>query len=161
MSEVLRCGVAADTKVETPEGSMTVRACAGKAIPVLTRNAENQVLFRMMRDVRKVADAHPIVAVTLETGESFRVAPEQVLFGADMHPIPASQLAEGVGLMPAFHFPAGYRYRADEGDERVSDRALRVARVEPGGTAEVYALGVNQTACFFLAAGVLCEAEKR
>lgn len=161
MSEVLRCGVAADTKVETPEGSMTVRACAGKAIPVLTRNAENQILFRMMREVRKVADAHPVLAVTLESGESFRVAPEQILFSADMQPIPASQLKEGAALMPAFHFPAGYQYRTDGGEERVSDHALKITRIQPGGTAEIYALGVNQTACFFLAAGVLCEAEKQ
>ena len=41
-------------KVETPEGSMTIRVCAGKAIPVLSQNADHVVLFRMMRDVRKI-----------------------------------------------------------------------------------------------------------
>src|SRR5262245_21394365 len=83
MSEVRNCGVAADTKVETPEGSMTVRSCAGKAIPVLSRNADKAILFRMMLDVRKVAEIHPVLKITLENGGSFRVAPEQILYRAD------------------------------------------------------------------------------
>jgi len=160
MSDVRNCGVAADTKVETPEGSMTIRVCAGKAIPVLSRNAESAVLFRMMQDVRKVADVHPVLRITLENGDSFRVAPEQVLFQADMRPVAASAIKPGTPLMPAFHYPPGYQFNTDGGDERVSDRALKVVRIEPAGTAEVYALGVNQTGCFFLAAGVLCGAEK-
>ena len=138
---------------------MTVRTCSGKAIPVLSRNADNAILFRMMLDVRKVAEIHLVLKITLESGPSFRVAPEQVLFRADMKPIAASAIAAGIGLMPAFHYPAGYRYNADGGGERTSDHALTVAKVEPAGTAEVYAIRVNQTGCFFLAAGVLCQAE--
>jgi hypothetical protein len=159
MSEVRHCGIAAETKVETPEGPMTIRACAGKAIPVLTRNDESAVLFRMMLDVRKVADGHPVLKVTLENGESFRIAPEQIMVQADQQTVAASGLRAGIALLPAFHYPPGYNYRSDGGSECVSDRALKVVKVEPAGTAEVYALGVNQTGCFFLAAGVLCRAE--
>lgn len=159
MSDVRHCGIAAETKVETPEGSMTIRACAGKAIPVLTRSDENAILFRMMLEVRKVADDHPVLKVTLENGESFRIAPEQILVQADEQAVAAAGLKAGIALLPAFHYPQGYGYRSDGGAECVSDHALKVVRVEPAGTAEVYALGVNQTGCFFLAAGVLCRAE--
>jgi hypothetical protein len=159
MSEVRNSGVAADTKVETPEGSMTIRICAGKAIPVLTRNEENAILFRMMLDVRKIAEGHPVLKVTLENGSAFRVAPEQVLYLADRRTLPASRVQVGAALLPAFHYPAGYQYRTDAGAELVSDQTLRVAKVEPAGTAEIYALSVHETGCFFLAAGVLCQAD--
>jgi hypothetical protein len=159
MGDLHNCGVAAETKVETPEGPMTIRACAGKSIPVLTRNAENQILFRMMLDVRKIADQHHVLKITLETGDAFRVAPEQLLLRADMTPVVASRVTPGLGLFPAFHYPLGYRFLSDGGEERTSERALKVAKVQSGGTAEVYALGVNETGCFFLAAGVLCRAE--
>jgi hypothetical protein len=38
---------------------------------------------------------------------------------------------------------------------------LRVAAIEAGGTVEICSFGVNQTGCFLLSAGVLCEAEGR
>jgi hypothetical protein len=154
-----RCGLAADTKVETPEGSMAIRTCAGKSIPVLSRNAAGEILFRMMREVRKVADAHPVLKVTLVNGESFRVAPEQIIFLADSIPLPAARLTAGMHLFPAFHYPRGYEFQADDGQTQTSDRSQKVARVEAGSAAEVYALGVNETACFFLAAGILCSAD--
>ena len=159
MSQVQNCGLAAETKVETPEGSMTIRACAGKAIPVLSRNEESSVLFRMMLEVRKVADAHPVLKITLETGEAFRVAGEQIFLGPDLQPVRASALRVGSPLLPAFHYPSGYTYQSDAGADCVSERTHKVAKIEPAGTAEVYSLGVNQTGCFFLAAGVLCQAE--
>ena len=38
----------------------------------------------MMLDVRQVADQQPVLRITLDTGESFRVGPEQVLFKRGM-----------------------------------------------------------------------------
>lgn len=159
MSDIRNCAIAGDTKVETPEGSMTIKSCAGKAIPVLTRTPDSAILFRMMRDVRKVAEEHPVLRITLETGASFRVAPEQLLVQADGQTIPAAAAQPGTALLPAFHYPTGYAYTADNGEARVSDRALKIRSVEPAGAAEVYTLGVNQTGAFFLAAGVLLQAE--
>lgn len=159
MSDLRSCGVAADTKIETPEGPMTIRACAGKAIPVLTRDANEQVLFRMMQDVRKVAESHPVLRITLENGDSFRVAPEQLLCRADASVVAAAEVEPGTELLPAFHYPRGYEYQTDAGAPRVSTGALAVSTIAPDGTADVYALGVHQTASFFLAAGVLCRAE--
>lgn len=138
---------------------MTIRACAGKGIPVLSKNDDGAVLFRMMRDVRKILDAHAVLRVTLENGASFRVAPEQILYRADERPVAASSLVPGAPLLPAFSYPRAYEYRTDEGEDRTSDQALKVLRVEAGGEAELYAFEVNQTGRFFLAAGVLCAAE--
>jgi phage terminase large subunit-like protein len=152
------CGLAADTKVETPEGAMAIRAVAGKAIAVFTRE-QGRVRFRLMQNVRKVAEQQPVLRITLENGHSFRVAPYQVLFKKGMVECPASALEPGDALEPAFTYPEGHRFRDDaDGGERDSDASLRIGAVAAGGTADVYTLGVNQTGCFFLTAGVLCKA---
>jgi hypothetical protein len=152
------CALAADTKVETPEGALTIKGLAGKAIAVFTRDADGRVRFRMMRDITRAAEQQPVLKITLENGMSFRVAGEQVLFKKGMIETRADALQAGDALVPAFHFPEGYAYRADGGDHRTSAASLRVAAVAPGGTADTYSFGVNKTGCFFLSAGVLCKA---
>jgi hypothetical protein len=154
------CAVAADTKVETPEGGLTVKSVAGKAVAVFTRDADGRVRFRIMRDVRKVAEQQPVLKITLENGQSFRVGPEQVLFKKGMIECRADALRSGDELVPAFHFPEGYQFHEDgTGTARESLGSWRVTAVEPGGAADIYVLGVNKTGCFFVTAGVLCKAE--
>ena len=154
------CGLAADTKVETPEGAMTIRTVAGKAIAVFTREANGRVRFRMMQNVRKISEQQPVLKVTLDNGQAFRIAPDQVLFKKGLVECRADALQLGDALEPAFTYPQGYAFKDDrDGIERASGASLLVTRVEPGGTADIYSLGVNQTACFFLSAGVLCKAE--
>ncbi len=151
--------VAADTKVETPEGSMTIRAAAGQAIAVLTRAASGAHVFRLMEDVEKVAESQPVLRLTLENGRSFRLGPEQIVYRAGMNEARAGDIAAGDELEAAFCFPAGYVYHDDDGNEITSTGAVRVAAVEPGGAADIYRLAVNQTATFFLSAGALCKAD--
>jgi len=154
------CGLAADTKVETPEGAMAIRSVVGKAIAVFTREASGRVRFRMMKSVRKIADQQPVLKVTLETGQSFRVTAEQVLFKQGMIECRAAVVQVGDALEPAFTYPAGYQFMDDrDGHQRVSAASLRVAGLEPGGTADIYSLEVSRTACFFVSAGALCKAE--
>lgn len=154
------CGLAADTKVETPEGGLAIRTVAGKGISVFTREPSGRVRFRLMQNVRKTAELQPVLKITLETGQSFRVAPEQVLFKKGIVECRADALQVDDALEPAFTYPDGYHFRDDhDGSERVSSASLRVTAVEAGGTADLYSLGVNQTGCFFLTAGVLCKAE--
>lgn len=154
------CGLAADTKVETPEGAMAIRTVAGKAIAVFTREPSGRVRFRMMQNVRKIAEQQPVLKVVLETGQSFRIAPDQVLFKKGLSECRADSLQVGDALEPAFTYPDGYQFRDDQGgNARASTASLRVTGIEPAGTADVYSLGVHQTACFFLSAGVLCKAE--
>jgi hypothetical protein len=154
------CGLAADTKVETPEGAITIRTVAGKAIAVFTREPNGRARFRMMQNVRKISEQQPVLKVTLDTGQAFRVAPDQVLFKKGLVECRAAALQVGDALEPAFTYPQGYAFTDDrDGNERASDASLCVTKVEPGGNADIYSLGVNQTACFFLSAGVLCKAE--
>lgn len=154
------CALAADTKVETPEGAMAIRAVAGKAIAVFTRELSGRVRFRMMLNVRKVGDEQPVLRVTLENRHAFRVGPEQVLFKKGMVECRADALQIGDELEPAFHFPAGYQFRDDAGTSTTSSASLHITAVEPGGVAEIYSLSVNQTGCFYLTAGALCKAEE-
>jgi len=153
------CGLAPETKVETPEGPMALRAASGKAIPVLTRDRAGKVVFRMMRNARKIADRHQTLQIVLENGAAVRVAPEQLFYRADGSLVPAAALRPGTGLLPAFHYPEGYVYRTDAGDEVRSTRSLAVVRVQPSGESELYAVAVRETGCLFLSAGVLCKAE--
>ena len=151
--------VAADTKVETPEGSMTIRAVAGQAIAVLTKTDTGRHLFRLMKDVEKVADQAPVLRITLENGLSFRVGPDQILFKQGMIESRAGELAPGTALESAFYFPTGHQYKDAKGNAQTSTGAWQVKSVEPSGNAEVYRLNVNQTGTFFLSAGVLCKAD--
>jgi hypothetical protein len=154
------CAVAADTKVETPEGAMAIRSVAGKAIAVFTRTAAGRVRFRMMQNVRKTAEQQPVLTITLENGRSFRVAPAQILFKKGMEECRADTLQPGDCLETAFHFPEGYAFRDDvAGTVRPSSGGVQVASIEPAGMADVYALSVNQERCFALTVGVLCRAE--
>lgn len=158
MSEPV-CALAADTKVETPEGAMTIRSLAGKGVSVFTREPSGRVRFGRLFEVRKIGEQQPVVEVELETGARFRVAPYQVLFKKGMSECRADALRAGDELEPAFHYPEGYAYRDDvDGGSRASTRALRVNAVKPGGTADIFSFGVNRTGCFFLTAGVLCKA---
>lgn len=154
------CGLAADTKVETPEGAMTIRSVVGKAIAVFTREPAGRARFRMMQNVRKVGEHQSVLKITLDNGQSFRVAPGQVLFKKGLTESRADALEVGDALEPAFTYPEAYEFTDDNGGSaRASTASLHVARIEPAGSADIYSLGVNQTGCFFLSAGVLCKAE--
>jgi len=139
---------------------MTIRAVAGKAIAVFTREPTGRVRFRMMQNVRKIGEQQPVLKITLDSGQTFRVVGDQVLFKKGLVECRADALQLGDALEPAFTYPEGYAFKDDhDGAELASAASLRVTRVEPGGTADIYSLGVNQTGCFFLSAGVLCKAE--
>jgi hypothetical protein len=154
------CGLAAETKVETPEGGLAIRTVVGKAIAVFTQETTGRVRFRMMQNVRRVAEQQSVLTVTLETGQTFRVAPYQVLLKTGLVEGRADLLRAGDVLASAFHYPPGYRFRDDvSAGERESVAGLRVASIAPGGTADIYSLNVHQTGCFCLTAGVLCRAE--
>ncbi|MBI4518958.1 MAG: hypothetical protein HY699_24465 [Deltaproteobacteria bacterium] len=153
------CAVAADTKVETPEGPLAIRAAAGQTIAVLTRDDTGQHCFRLMRAVELAASQQPVLKFTLENGRSFRVGAEQVLLKAGMVEARAAEIAPGDLLAAGFCFPPSYVYRDDDGQARTSKAALCVTGVEAAGTADIYRLAVDQSGSFCLSAGVLCKAE--
>lgn len=153
------CWVAGDTKLETPEGALTVRTLAAKPAPVLTREA-GRVRFRALKDAQLVESAQPVLRLTLDGGASFRVGMQQVLILADGSHRRADALQPGDALAAAFVYPEGYAYASDTtGETIVSDASLHVVRVEPDGEADLYRFSVNVSGCFFVAAGVLCCAD--
>jgi hypothetical protein len=155
-----QCGLAGDTRVETPEGAMMIRSVAGKSISAFTREPGGRVRFRRMLDVHCVEEKAPVVRITLATGASFRVAPYQVLYKKGMIEARADEVKAGDELVPAFHYADGYEYRDDSTQTQVkSHESIRVKSVDADGEASVFSLGVNQTGNFFVAAGVLCKAQ--
>ncbi len=153
------CSLASETMVETPEGPLRLRVATGKSIPVLTRDKEGRVLFRMMCDVRKIADRHPVLRIVLENGMGVDAAPEQLFYQPDGTLVSAAALQPGAELLPAFHYPRGYVYRTDAGEQVCSTGSLAVIRVEQNGESGLYSAAVRETGCVFLTAGVLCKAE--
>ncbi len=156
----LNCAVAWDTRLESPDGPLSVKAYVGKAIPVFTRDPSGRIRFRMVVNARKVADAQPVLRIDLENGQSFRVGADQIVYDKDMSERRAGDLRVDDELMPAFHYLEGYEYRDDPSGERVRSRGtLRVTAIEPDGTADLYSLGVRRSDSFVVSAGVLCKAE--
>lgn len=159
MSDLI-CGLAAETKVETPEGGLTARGVAGKNVSVFTRDVEGRVRFRRILDARCVLENQPVVRVTLDNGASFRVGSNQVVYKKGMTECRAGELRAGDELVPAFHYVEGYEYADDRSGATVtSNAAVRVVSVEAAGSSDLYSFGVNRTGNFFLSAGVLCKAE--
>lgn len=152
------CGIAADTKLETPEGPLTMKGLANKPAPVFTLEGE-RVRFRMLKEPRLLAEAQPVLRIAFSNGSSARVAPGQLFFRKGMAATRAADLQPGDALVPLFSYREGYEYLDDLTQQAtVSDAAFHVASVEAAGTADLYTFEVNVSGCFFLAAGVLCKA---
>ena len=152
------CAIAADTKLETPEGGLTAKTLARKTAPVFTLE-NGRARFRMLSEASVVAESAPVVLVSLDTGASFRVGPDQIVFKSGMVECRAADLQVGDALVPPFAYAPGYVFRDDAtGEERTSDGSVKVAAVEHGGEAPMYRFAVNVTGTFFVAAGVLCKA---
>jgi len=155
----MRCAVAADTKLETPEGPLTMRTVAKTPCSVMTRTDDAKTRFHMTYEARVVGEAQPTLRITLENGLSVRVGEEQILFKEGMEEVRAGHIKPGDQLVSAFAFPDGYVYRTDDGEERTSRGTVEVRSVEPAGTADVYAFGVNRTGRFVFSAGLLGKAD--
>jgi hypothetical protein len=151
----MTCAVAADTKLETPEGPLTVRTVGTAPTPVMTRGEDGAVRFAMSSAVRVLGTAQPVLRIALANGRALRVGAAQVLLGAAGAAVRADDLAPGDALLDAFAFPVGYAYRTDAGEARVSDGCVAVAAVGPGGEADLYELRVAATGRFVFSAGVI------
>lgn len=147
--------VAADTKLETPEGPLTMATIARAPVSVMTRNDQGVVRFAMTAAARKSDTALPMLLVSLAGGRSFRVGHGQVLLKKGMQEVRASELQPGDELESVFTFPEGYVYRTDDGAEVTSTGAARVETVEPAGLAEAYSFQINGSDRFAFSAGVL------
>jgi hypothetical protein len=154
----MTCALAADTKLETPEGPLTVKTVGASPTPVMVRGADGRVRFIMARDVRIVGSAQPVLRIALENGRALRLGAEQLLLGPDGGARRAGDIQAGDTLLSAFAFPVGYTYRSDAGDSRVSDGCITVASVADGGTADLYTLAVTAGTPFVFSCGLLGRA---
>jgi len=152
------CALAADAKLETPEGPLTVKTVGVSPTPVMVLDAESVHRFTMSTDVRVVAAAQPVLRVTLDNGRAVRLGPEQMLLAVDGVPRRVGDLRAGDRLLCAFAFPVGYAYRSDAGDACLSDGGVGVAGVADGGSVDLYSLHIPTGARLVLSAGLVAPA---
>ena len=150
--------LAADAKLETPEGPLTVKTVGASPTPVMVLDGNGHHRFAMSADVCVVATAQPVLRVVLDNGRAVRLGAEHLLLGVDGTPRRADALRPGDRLLHAFAFPVGYAYRSDDGETYVSDGGVGVAGVADGGTADLYALRVPPGARVVLSAGLVAPA---
>lgn len=153
----MTCALAADTKLETPEGPLTVKTVGNSPTPIMVR-ADGANRFAMSRDVHVVATAQPVLRIVLDNGRALRLGADQVLLGPQNSERRAGDLQAGDALLTAFTFPVGYTYRTDGGETRVSDGCVTVATVEDGGTADLYSVAVGASTPFVLSCGLIGRA---
>src|SRR5262249_41409108 len=101
------CAIPADTKLETPEGPLTVKTVGASPTSVMTRTDDGMVRFAMSSEVRKVAEAQPVLRVTLDNGRALRVGAAQILLTHELREVTAGDLHAGDALLNAFAFPVG------------------------------------------------------
>lgn len=152
------CCVASDTKLETPEGGLTMSSLATKPAALLTRTDAREVRFAMIKNVAKIGEAQPVVRVRLSNGGTLRVGAEQVLYKRGMVEAAAGALQVGDELDAVFAFPDGYTYTGDDGSPLTSRGSVVVTAVEPAGEADVFGFAVNRVGRFMFSAGVLGKA---
>jgi hypothetical protein len=154
----MTCAVAADTKLETPEGPLTVKSVGNSPTPVMVCTGDGHHAFAMTSDVRVIATAHPVLRITLENGRALRVGADQLFEAPGGAALRAGDLKAGDALLTAFSFPVGYNYRTDAGDLRVSDGCVAITQIADGGTADLYSLRLSRESRFVFSCGLLGRA---
>ena len=122
------CAIPTTTKLETPEGPLTIATIARSPVSVMTRTDDGEIRFAMTREARKIEAAQPVLRITLAGGRAFRVGSGQILLKKGMEEIrardlqPGDQLEilyEGVGLPREL-----FKLMPPGGFEVVSEQAL-------------------------------------
>jgi hypothetical protein len=151
-------GLSGDSLIETVDGPLAIASLAGKSMPVLTRLPDQRIGFRLMTKIACTATCVPVVRVTFDNGQHVIVDRAHVFYARGLVERPVETLTVGETLDTSFHFPAGYEFRRMDGSSAISVGALRVEATEDAGTADVFGGIVNETACYFVTAGVLAKA---
>ncbi len=154
------CALAADAKLETPEGPLTVKTVGAAPTPVMVLGEDGERglaehAFAMSEEVHVVATAQPVLRLVLDTGRAVRLGAEQVLLDGSGVACRVGDLVDGVRLRSAFAFPVGYQYLTDAGASCVSDGCVGVASVGDGGVADIYSLRLGRGSRFVLSCGLV------
>jgi hypothetical protein len=151
-------GLSGDSLVETVDGPLAIASLVGKSMPVLTRLGDRRIGFRLMTKIACTAPGVAVVRVTFDNGQHVIVDRAYVFYAHGFVERPVETLTVGETLDTSFHFPAGYELRRMDGSSAISVGALRVEAIEDAGMADVFGGIVNETACYFVTAGVLAKA---
>jgi hypothetical protein len=159
-----RTRLAAEALVETIDGPVRIVELVGKAIPVLTRFRDGNLGFRMLREVRAVEPAAPLLEVTNQDGQIVAVGLEHVFVRSDGSEVRAGDLEIGEKLEPGWSYPSGYGIpAAPEYGSPVRGRpwqqAVVVTATRPLGEGALYGFSVNETKTYFLTFGARCRAQ--
>jgi len=97
-----------DTKVWTIYGPKTFAelASSGEDIPVLSQDANNQLVFKMMRNPRLTKNNAEILAVTLDDGTVLELTPNHNLYLKNGNKVMAKDLEIGVSLGSVYRYSA-------------------------------------------------------
>jgi hypothetical protein len=147
-----------DSLIETVDGPVAIGGLVGKSITVMTRLPDGRLGFRLFTKIAVTAPGVPVLRVTFDNGQSVAVDAGHVFYARGGIERPVTELAAGEPLDTFAHFPEGYVYQRMDGTTATSVGAVCVAAVEPAGTADVFGGIVNETARYFLTAGVLTKA---
>jgi hypothetical protein len=147
-----------ESLIETVDGPLAVASLAGKSMPVLTRLPGHRIGFRLMTKIACTATAAPVLRVVFDNAQAVVVDRAHVFYAHGMVERPVESLAVGELLDTSFHYPAGYEFACVGGGTEISAGGLRVRAIEEAGRADVFTGIVNETACYFTTAGVLCKA---
>jgi hypothetical protein len=119
---------------------------------------DQRVGFRLMTKIACTATGVPVVRITFDNRQHVTVDRAHIFYAPGMVERPVEALTIGETLDTSFHFPLGYEYRRSDGSTAISTGAVCVQAIEDGGTADVFGGIVNETAAYFVTAGVLCKA---
>lgn len=150
--------------VETIDGPVRIVELVGKVMPVLTRAPGKPFGFRMMREIRQLAEAVPLLRLRNDEGQEVVVGADHVFVRMDGSEVRAGDLRTGERLAQSWTYDAGYllpdaeEYAAGRrGQEWVA--GVHVRSVEPAGEGPVIGLSVNETKAYYLTFGARCRAQ--
>ena len=150
--------------VETIDGPVEIIRLVGKSIPVLTRLPNGALGFRMMREVREVESAGPLLEVTNDDGQTVRVGRDHVFVRRDGTDVKAANLVVGDRLDVGWSYPEGYAPPDTPEYSPVArglpwQRSVCISRVEEVDPAPLFGCTVNETRSFFLTFGARSRAQ--
>ena len=147
-----------DSLIETVDGPVAIGGLVGKSTVVMTRLPSGTLGFRMFSKIALTAAGVPVLRVVFDNGHAIVVDHGHVFYARGEVERPVTELEPGETLDSSSHFPEGYLLTRMDGTSEPSAGGVRVASVEPAGTADVFGGIVNETGRYFVTAGVLCKA---
>jgi hypothetical protein len=156
--------LSAGALVETIDGPVQIVELVGKVMPIFTKLVGGILGFRMMREIRMLAEDAPLLLLTNTDGQTVRVGSDHVFIRSDGQEARAEALRPGDVLETGWTYPQGYVVPdAPEYDPLLRGKPFApgvvIESIAPAGRGEVFGFSVNETKRYFLTFGALCRAQ--